>query len=144
MVRKINGFSLTELIVVIAILSIVLVIAIPMFSKWRTRYYIESDIKNIYSLLEEGRVKAFTYKKDLTLVVNGKKACLKENSNNIKCIQLKNPFTGSISISRRGTFNKTSIVYAGSSGIKPAYDCISVTYTRARLGVYDGTSCRAK
>ena len=62
MARKIKGFTLLELLIVIAMMAVLLAIAIPAFSKWVKKYNIESDTKKIYAFLQEARAKAFAEK----------------------------------------------------------------------------------
>ncbi|MDQ7031262.1 MAG: prepilin-type N-terminal cleavage/methylation domain-containing protein [Desulfonauticus sp.] len=149
MLKKNLGFTLIEIIIVIAILAILLGIAIPTFTSWLEKYKIEEDIKKISSFLQEGKMLAFTRKQDLIFLLNNKEACLQQNSINIKCIQLDTPFqTTSINIYKRGYFSQGSIVPLDLNKTKklnPEYSCIVVSTLRVKIGeVNSEGTCDAK
>ena len=67
MMRKNEGFTLIELMIVIAIIGILAAIAIPQFSAYRTRSYnsaAEADIRNAATAQEAYYVDNQTYKQD--------------------------------------------------------------------------------
>jgi len=147
--RKINGFSLIELLVVIAIMTIILSIGIPNFFRWIERYRIETDTKNIYAFIQQARMKAFTEKIKLDIVLeNSNKLCVKcDNSNtdcknkygtnDIQCIDLKRPFSGNqINISKRGTLNGGPIYFSSQNDAE--YDCVRVSDIRVKMEKCNG------
>jgi type IV pilus assembly protein PilA len=69
MMRKDEGFTLIELMIVIAIIGILAAIAIPQFSAYRTRSYnsaAEADIRNAATAQEAYYVDNQTYKPNPT------------------------------------------------------------------------------
>jgi type IV pilus assembly protein PilA len=67
MMRKNEGFTLIELMIVIAIIGILAAIAIPQFSAYRMRSYnaaAEADIRNAATAQEAYYVDNQTYKQD--------------------------------------------------------------------------------
>jgi type IV pilus assembly protein PilA len=67
MMRKNEGFTLIELMIVIAIIGILAAIAIPQFSAYRTRSYnsaAEADLRNAATAQEAYYVDNQTYKAD--------------------------------------------------------------------------------
>lgn len=144
--RKIKGFTLIELLIIIAIISILMAVIYRPISQKIEEIKVEGEVKKIYGLLEEGRMIAFTQKKDLQFELSGNQACLKENNNQLKCINLEKPFSSvTVDITNRGTFGeKISIFYTGPVKVLTT-DCIVISYTRVKLGVKDENgNCNAK
>ncbi len=154
-----KGFSVIELIIVIGIMAIIATMAIPEFTKWKTKYSIESDVKKIATFIQQARLKAFTEKIELDVVSSGsgKKICFKCDSGdndcktkygtgNISCIELENVFTFSnFSISKRGTLNNRTISYAGEYIGDINYDCIALKSIRVRIGKLNASGkCKIK
>jgi len=153
MVRKIKGFTFIELVVVIAIIAILLAIVVPNYSKWREKYYLEQDVRNLASFINMARKKAFTEKINLNIDINGKTACIicnpadtycnSQYSGNIKCIDFKNDIGSySVSISTRGTLNNITIF--PTKLIDGAFACLKISTFRVKLGVINGTTCEIK
>ncbi|MDX1949082.1 MAG: prepilin-type N-terminal cleavage/methylation domain-containing protein [Rickettsiales bacterium] len=55
-----NGFTLLELMVVLAIIATATIFAIPNFKEWQVRDSLENSINTIYSNLTEARLSAFS------------------------------------------------------------------------------------
>ncbi|WP_457642417.1 prepilin-type N-terminal cleavage/methylation domain-containing protein [Persephonella sp.] len=150
MVRKIkNGFSLVELLIVIVLVLILVTIAVIPFKNKMEANRIETDIRRMYGLLQEGRMIAFVEKRKLLFKLNpsSKTACLIDanSSITIKCVNLNKSFYPSVSISidKRGTFTNGSIYYTGDSK-NAVVDCISISYIRVKMGVWNGSDCVVK
>jgi len=72
MMRKNEGFTLIELMIVIAIIGILAAIAIPQFSAYRTRSYnaaAEADLRNAATAQEAYYVDAQTYLPNPTALI---------------------------------------------------------------------------
>ncbi len=146
-IRK-NGFTIVELLIVIAILLILMAVIYKPISQKIQAHNIDGELKKIYGLLQEGRMIAFTQKKELTFGFTSSGACLYEGTNPIKCITLNYPFSfgsgSGIKITDRGTFSQTgSITYSGSTDL-PYTNCIAVSNIRVKMGVWDGSKCNPK
>ncbi len=147
-IRKKEGFSLIELLIVISIMAILSYFGINYILSAMEKSKIEKDLKKMYGLLQEARIKAFSEKKEFSfsLDLTNKKACIKEGTTEIKCVDLDDnnySLDGSINIDKRGTFTNATIKYVGS--VKNlAYNCIAVSTIRVKLGVLDGTTCKPK
>ncbi len=141
-----KGFSVIELIVVVGIMAIIATMAIPSFTKWKTKYSIESDVKSIAAFLQEARMKAFTEKIELDVVSDNGKICFKCDSGdndcistygtgNISCLELDNSFTFSnFGITKRGTMANRTISYSGNYEGDINYDCVAVKNIRVKIG----------
>ena len=151
MVRKISrkeGFSLIELLIVISIIAILSYFGINYILSVMEKSKIEKDLKRMYGLLQEARIKAFSEKKEFTFSLDliNKKACIKEGTTDIKCVDLDDnnySLSGSINIDKRGTFTGGTIRYIGNVS-NLAYNCIVISNIRVKLGVYNGSKCVPK
>jgi len=148
--RKIKGLTIIEIVIVISIIAVLLSIAIPAFLKKRNAYNIQNDINTLYSILQEGRMKAFAEKIELELTINGKSYCLQCSRVDTDCInQYGNncilsgtlhfdyPDT-TVSISKRGTFKqKLTIGYPSSNEANK--DCLKISNIKVSMEKCDGS-----
>jgi len=144
MVREVRGFTLIEVFVVVGVLVLLLAIAFPPFKGWIVKTSIENDVRDIYAFLQEARARAFSEKKDFSVEASGRKLCIKEGDAEVNCIELQNPFSGGVTISRRGYFSQGSFKYNGTADVDRNYDCVVVSLVRVRMGLWNGSECEAK
>lgn len=143
MVRKITGFSLIELLILLALIGIMLLIAIPRFFSWKEKLGAASETKQIFSLLEKYRSYAFFHKTDINMEFNKKNLIIKDILNNkeLNVVKLKYMFLDnhnntnfSIKISKRGTFKKNMSLH---TSIETTPNCLVITFNNVRMGTWD-------
>lgn len=161
-----NGFSLIELIIVIAITIILLTVAAWAYNNWMQKYAIESQIRQMYADITDLRFKAmsmnviytvrfitanqYSYFADLNNdgdfndTING----IPESSG-IKTLNLAIRWRNSIPNNDEIEFDTKG--YANILGnisipnpVGAAYDCIDVHTLRTNMGVMSGGACDAK
>lgn len=140
---NIKGVTLIELMVTIGIMAIIFAIAIPNYVQWRNENNMESDVRKIYSTLNNYRSKAFTQKTEFEVIINGSSVSVEDNASSVvETVNLMYDFvSNSITIDKRGTFGGNSI-YPQNTTIQPQYNCIAVDDTMIKLGfTNDGISC---
>ncbi|WP_457621474.1 prepilin-type N-terminal cleavage/methylation domain-containing protein [Persephonella sp.] len=149
MAREIKGFTIIELLIIIVLIAILGAIAVIPFKNKIEANKIETDIRRIYGLLQEGRMTAFGEKRRLIFRLDPaeKIACLTDEATStvIKCVHLnKSEYTPvTVIIDKRGTFTNGSIYFLGDKR-GAVFDCISISYIRVKMGEWNGTDCVVK
>lgn len=64
------GFALTELVFVLAIMTIILSISIPSYNSWQRKYNIESQVRTMVADISELRLQAMTQKRRHSITIN--------------------------------------------------------------------------
>jgi prepilin-type N-terminal cleavage/methylation domain-containing protein len=158
-----RGFSLTELIIVIFLISVILAIATLNFNHWQRKYNIEAQVKEMLSDLTAVRQMAIQTKKRHRVTLNPKMISFRRyssesdatgtpvfNRNLNYTIQKFSEGTLSsfsdtdIKINDRGYTESVSDNMTIAVGVglgEPAYNCLVVHYARVNVGKINGNSC---
>lgn len=163
--KKDKGFTLVEVLVVLAILGILFSIGTLQFGKMVQSSNIEKDIKELYSDLMSARINAMNKGRNYFLVLTNNNYKIYEDnypapdgngtfdsSNDTLFLNktLSNQIVHSLALNApQLVFNKNgSISNNGNirieNNLSPEHDCIILTPTRINLGKWDGNNCVSK
>lgn len=163
-VKNIKGFTLTELLIIIAIMIALLSLAGYAYNAYMVRYNIEKEIKELYADLMTARMRAL--QQNQQYLVQLADTAYTTYIDNDEDGQVDNPgdtpvgdlsksglgydldwnFGGTIAFDSKGLSNVNGSVWISLLN-DSEYDCIKVSRTRVNLGKYDGTQnppCIAK
>ncbi len=159
---KNGGFTVIELLIVIIILSILLVIAGLSGRAWLDRYRVEGQVKEMYVDLMNARARAmqknrmhfvrfttaqYTVYEDTNPAPDGDGSL--QPASDAQVLQKSANYaitsgSSEIDFDSRGlatglTGTQTTIRVTTSYGA--AYDCLTISATRIRMGAYNGSTC---
>jgi len=159
---KQKGFTLTELLIVVAIMSILLTIAGLSYSRMMSTYRLETQVRQLYADLMNARVQAMQKNRIYFVTVAAASYSVIEDRNDsgvndsgdnvVWTRQLTYPssnWTGkTATLNSKGLVSPEgppdNMIKFEPSGVSAALDCINLGITRISLGKYDGSSCVAK
>lgn len=162
--KKGNGFTLVEAMVVLVIFTLIISMGIPAFSTWSKKQKAESQISKLFSDLQYARMKAYSEKKAWGVYWGGSNPfssySVKKDANDdgdvndpsgtdeiVSSVSLEQTIssniTPSIDFDNRGLCNNNATLYVPASN-GAANDCISVARTRLIIGKWDGSDCIPK
>lgn len=158
-----RGFSVVELVVVVALIATLLTIATLDFGSWQKKYNIEGQVKEMLVDLTDVRLRAIETKKQHTVILNPTSYTFRRFSSEydvagtqVFAKTLKIPIqqfsSGSysafsnttITISDRGYSNTLLTIAVGAGMGDSAYNCIGFHTARANMGKINGNNCEYK
>ena len=151
--NKSGGFTLVELMAVIAIMAILLAIAGIAGKQWMDQYYAESEIRTMHTDLLQTRAKAMGQNLQYFVLVNpGSYQIGFINDSGAPTLQtpatlLKYPISSpsssmTLTFDTKGLLSTTASTIQFNTGTgKPEYDCLELYETRINIGRMNGTTC---
>ena len=155
-----NGFSLTELIVIMGLISILLSIATINFNQWQNKAFIERDTRELQASLTDLRQKAMTRKLVHTATINAGNYLFKQFTSasddgnatkdtiqtKVAGIPLSNasgtPWSNLvITFDDRGYTSDNATIVVGPADSFAAVNCLVVSTARINLGKMNGGKC---
>jgi len=161
-----GGFTLVEILIVIAILGILVVIGSSNFRGLNEKYKVEAETKQLYADLMDARGRAMQRNRASFVQINANDyqtyedtspapdgdGSLQNTDTRITNAKVSHAIaTGTIAVplsfnfSRNGIASVTGFIRFSSTA-KPDYDCIWVRATRIKMGQYNatGNTCAEK
>lgn len=161
-----RGFTMVEILIMIAIAGILLMIAVTNFRGLNDKYRVEAETKQLYADLMDARGRAMQRNRASFVQINGNDyqtyedtspapdgdGALQNTDTLITNAKVTHAIaTGNIVVPLSFNFNRKGIASVTgfirfSSAVKPDYDCIWIRATRIKMGQYDatGNTCAEK
>ena len=141
-----DGFTLIELLIVVSITGIILAMVTLSFSRMNQKYNVESDIKEIYSILMRARNDASKTNTQRVVSLTANQVQNNRYRFTINCgTSPVAPCVAAdaITFDRRGLADKdqTISITGYSADTNPTMDCIEVAATRINIGIMNGVNC---
>jgi type IV fimbrial biogenesis protein FimT len=141
-----RGFSLVEMLVVVAIIGVLLAVATLQFSSYTQKANIESQVRTMYADVMEARSQALLQKTGrsfgttatLFTVYNGAGAPIVQKT---LTYPVSFDFSDKITFDTRGVADGTKTICVGPAGNAANIDSISLTETMIQLGKRNGGAC---
>lgn len=143
-----RGFSIVELVIVIAIIAIVISLAVPVYIHYQQKSRIENDTHRLYATVKELQLKAKTLKKyycfelkdSRTLYIVDSDDCSASGGWEVKFLTPYESNRNYFRINPLGVFNTYGNIHA-IDGDGATVDCIKIHTFRVCEGKWNGTAC---
>ena len=161
-----SGFSLIELIILIAVMGIMMSIATINFQSWQVKNRVEGQTREILADLNDARTNAFTQKKQFGIVFQPNNYVIKSYSS---ASEAAAPLTAGTTVTTKNmkygltkagasivdtpvVFETTGITFdwytifvnQSSANQSAAVNCIVISTARVNMGKINGTVCEFK
>lgn len=152
---KHDGYTLLEMLVIMAILFILLSIAAFSYTEWTARFSIESQIKEMYADLMTARARAMTRNRAQFVNMAASSYTIRDDTNENgkndagdallfhKRLENRIAWNGSpeISFNTRGLSSDIETISVPGT-VKAAYDCIVIHRIRINMGKMNKGKCQ--
>lgn len=156
-----RGFTLTELVVVVAIFTFLLGLATLQFNSWQIKAGIDTQTRELLADLSDARLGAMQTKGSRTAIVSPTSVAFRSYTTNepvtlatgrllfTKTLKHSILTAGNIGFNSNGftddfdsTFSSNQTIVAQPTGTAAAIDCLTVSQTKINVGKYiNGTGC---
>lgn len=168
LMKKEDGITLIELIIVVSIIGILAIALGFEFSDWMGKYKVESEVKDLYSDLMNARINALHKNRFYFVLLAPKQYAVSEDMNENESPDvgerlpsfpkdLNHAITWNGGGGNQITFNKRGLILPPGrtictfTSVNPDFDCLVISETRIsrgklkdQMGACDATNCEAK
>lgn len=156
-----SGFTLVEVMIVVALIGLVVVLAMNGYQAWAQRYRVENDVKEMFAGLMDARASAMQKKRVHFVTMTATGYGIYEDTNPAPdgdgVLTAADTFVrrgaprssiisspAAISFFRDGTVSISDGYIRLSSPVAADYDCIHLGKTRVKIGRFNGAACVEK